>query len=551
MTKASGKRKADDGIAKSVKKRSVKPKTTKSELIAIDIEDLARLYPNHTVGIHHFSDVQSAFVRTSLLSWYDQLGRDLPWRSHLKDDTPQKRAYGVWVSEIMCQQTRVQTVIDYWTRWMAKWPTVAALAKATQEEVNEMWAGLGYYRRARFLLQGAQEIMSKHNGLFPSTAKELQAISGIGEYTAGAIASVVFGEAAPIVDGNVVRVVSRLRAIAGDIKTPQAKKLHWRLARELVSEQRPGDFNQALMELGAILCTPQKPNCGQCPVRAQCWSYALANPRTVTTSGTVISARSHPKPTAGSAIVSTDVAASAPIVVLDDDVDETRHSMDIGDAIAAHSCSVCGKIPVITDVTQIPPKVVKAAKRDETLAVCVLEHVHDAVKQYLLVQRPESGLLAGLWDFPSVVINDADDDAATAMTEYLAESLCVPKFKPTSRRHVGEATHLFTHIKQVLRVEHIRIIGSVPTADTKRFSTRWVTAEELPAVAMSTGMKKAFALVMDGATKVKAKRKAATPTEALDEDDVKPKKRAVAKTAKVVKSGESKKQTTLMSMFKK
>lgn len=154
---------------------------------------------------------------------YDREQRELPWRKSSRPDAGPGteyagKPYAVWVSEVMLQQTRVATVIDYHTRWMAKWPTVQALAKATLEEVNEMWAGLGYYRRAAFLHKGAKAVMEQHGGVIPSTKEQLKALPGVGDYTAGAISSIAFGRVEPLVDGNVIRVLCRLRAFEGDPK---------------------------------------------------------------------------------------------------------------------------------------------------------------------------------------------------------------------------------------------------------------------------------------------------------------------------------------------
>ncbi|EPS58743.1 hypothetical protein M569_16070, partial [Genlisea aurea] len=174
----------------------------------VDIEDL------------NFGRNETAMIRASLLNWYDENKRDLPWRTSIhatESEFRDVRAYAVWVSEVMLQQTRVQTVVEYYTRWMKKWPTIHHLARASIEEVNEMWAGLGYYRRARFLLQGAKMIV-EGDGEFPKTASSLLRVKGIGKYTAGAIASIAFGEAVPVVDGNVIRVIARLKAISDNPK---------------------------------------------------------------------------------------------------------------------------------------------------------------------------------------------------------------------------------------------------------------------------------------------------------------------------------------------
>jgi A/G-specific adenine glycosylase len=183
-------------------------------------------------------------------------------------------AYGTWVSEIMLQQTRVETVIDYFSRWMRAFPTPQALAAAPLEAVNAQWAGLGYYRRARFLHEGAKALVADHGGQLPGTAKRLLAIPGIGRYTAGAVASIAFGLREPVVDGNVIRVLSRLRALPAPAKDKRLADLCWALQTDLLAPDRPGDFNQATMELGATLCTPKAPRCGSCPLRRVCRARA-------------------------------------------------------------------------------------------------------------------------------------------------------------------------------------------------------------------------------------------------------------------------------------
>ncbi|MEL6177984.1 MAG: A/G-specific adenine glycosylase [Myxococcota bacterium] len=202
-----------------------------------------------------------------LLKWYHTHKRELPWRT---DPTP----YRVWVSEIMLQQTQVATVIPYFERWMETFPTLADLAAAEQEQVLQLWSGLGYYRRARMLHRAAQELVAAGQLTLPDTVPELLKISGIGRYTAGAIASIAFNRPAPIVDGNVIRVFCRLFAIAGDPRSTDNQKRLWALAQEMVPEEEPGAFNQALMELGATVCTPKKPACLLCPVQGHCQALA-------------------------------------------------------------------------------------------------------------------------------------------------------------------------------------------------------------------------------------------------------------------------------------
>jgi len=270
----------------------------------VDVEDLA------------LPQASRAAFRSQLLDWYDQNRRKLPWRGdsapYGKGSSPvssgkatagtpkisqffQRKstapggggqakdepgtelpapppggvsAYGVWVSEVMLQQTRVETVIEYWLRWMERFPTLEALAGATAEEVNSLWAGLGYYSRARRLHEGAQRVVNTMGGEMPRSAEALKGLPGVGDYTAGAVASIAFGEAAPAVDGNVVRVFSRLHRMEGE---PAALlKPCWALAGDMLDQERPGTYNQALMELGATVCTPKSPSCSACPVQNLC-----------------------------------------------------------------------------------------------------------------------------------------------------------------------------------------------------------------------------------------------------------------------------------------
>jgi A/G-specific adenine glycosylase len=211
--------------------------------------------------------VDHARVASAVVTHYRRDRRDLPWRRT-------RDPYAIWVSEIMLQQTRVSTVIPYWERWMAKFPTVAALAAAPLDDVLAAWAGLGYYSRARNLHAGAQAVTASHGGALPSRASELREVPGIGPYTAGAIASIAYGERAPLVDGNVARVLARLFAIGEDIKSSAGQKILWQRAGELMAAlpegHAPGDLNQGLMELGATLCSPAAPRCLVCPLAAHC-----------------------------------------------------------------------------------------------------------------------------------------------------------------------------------------------------------------------------------------------------------------------------------------
>lgn len=206
-------------------------------------------------------------IATAVVEHYARVRRDLPWR---RTSDP----YAIWVSEIMLQQTRVATVIPYWQRWMAKFPTVSALAGAPLDDVLAAWAGLGYYSRARNLHAGAQAIDARFGGTLPSRAAQLREVPGIGPYTAGAIASIAFGERAPLVDGNVARVLARVFAIEVDVKSSAGHRALWAAAGELMGAlpdgAAPGDLNQGLMELGATICAAAQPRCLVCPLAKDC-----------------------------------------------------------------------------------------------------------------------------------------------------------------------------------------------------------------------------------------------------------------------------------------
>jgi len=208
----------------------------------------------------------TAVFANPLLTWFDRVAADLPWRSRESVPDP----YAVWLSEVMLQQTQVETVIPYFQRFLAAYPTVRALADAPLDDILKQWEGLGYYSRARNLYRAAQVVAYEHEGRFPEAAAALLKLPGIGRYTAGAIASIAFNQQAALVDGNVYRVFARLMDYAGDITTPAAQAQMWAWADEWIPPQRPGDYNQALMELGRTVCTPKSPDCGACPIREFC-----------------------------------------------------------------------------------------------------------------------------------------------------------------------------------------------------------------------------------------------------------------------------------------
>ncbi len=204
----------------------------------------------------------------AVTSWFRENKRRLPWRED-------RQPYPIWVSEIMLQQTRVEAVREYYRRWMEALPTVQALAETDEESLLKLWQGLGYYNRVRNMQKAARQIMEAHNGEFPRTYADILALPGIGEYTAGAIASNCFDEPVPAVDGNVLRVLSRLTEDEADITKQSTKKKYAEMLREIYPKRNCGDFTQGLMEIGAIVCVPSgAPKCEICPIRDYCGAFA-------------------------------------------------------------------------------------------------------------------------------------------------------------------------------------------------------------------------------------------------------------------------------------
>ena len=293
----------------------------------------------------------TGFAR-ALLDWYDKNARDLPWRL-------EKDPYRVWLSEVMLQQTRAETVIPYYQSFLARFPTVDALAGADPVEVLKLWEGLGYYSRARNLLKAAKQVSAA--GGFPGDVKGLRKLPGVGEYTAGAIASIAFGLPEPAVDGNQIRVLSRAFGVRVNAASPEGRRALREAARSNIPPERPGDFNQAMMGLGALVCTP-RPGCAACPVRAECDAFRA------------------------------------------------------GDALS---------LPVL------PPK---AQKREEQRAVAMVF----SGRSVLIRRRPDEGLLAGLYEFPSF-------PGARTPTE-VREGLREMGVEPENLTPAGSARHVFTHL---------------------------------------------------------------------------------------------------------
>ncbi|WP_090583400.1 A/G-specific adenine glycosylase [Paenibacillus sp. OV219] len=276
------------------------------------------------------------YFSRELLSWYLANRRDLPWRQN-------RDPYRVWVSEIMLQQTRVDTVIPFYERFMAKFPTAAALAEAPEADVLKSWEGLGYYSRARNLQAGAREVLSRHGGIVPDDKEAVAALRGIGPYTTGAIMSIAFNRPEPAVDGNVMRVLSRYFCLEEDIAKPATRVGIEKIAAALIPEGAAGDFNQALMELGALVCTPKSPGCLTCPVMQHC---------------------------------------------------EGR---------------MAGKEHILPIKTKAKPP------RPETRLAAIITGSGEHAGRILVRQRPESGLLAQMWELPHVLFApEGDSSGSTA-----------------------------------------------------------------------------------------------------------------------------------------
>jgi A/G-specific adenine glycosylase len=211
---------------------------------------------------------RDAAIQRLLLSWFRWQRRDLPWRRS-------RNPYGIWIAEIMLQQTRIAAVIPYYERFFARFPNVQSLARARQESVLKLWSGLGYYSRARNLHRAAKEIVGRHGGKFPRSLDAAQQLPGIGRYTAAAVLSIAYEVPLAVLDGNVARVLARLYAVRGDLRAPRTWKRLDARAQSLLAARTPGDWNQALMELGEVICTPRSPRCGECPIAFHCRARKL------------------------------------------------------------------------------------------------------------------------------------------------------------------------------------------------------------------------------------------------------------------------------------
>jgi A/G-specific adenine glycosylase len=453
-----------------------------------------------------FTRGEIADFRIALLDWYIDNFRELPWRTpprYRRGGTPfvippapptQASAgspYAIWVSEVMSQQTRLSVVVEYWKKWMLTFPTVEALAAGPLERVNELWAGLGYYRRAKMLLEGATQIVNELGGKLPDTVAGLRQVRGIGAYTAGAICSISFNVPVPAVDGNVERVLARMRPRILPNTQPSSTlsakaRVYEQLATSLVADiECAGDFNQgvslcsdvqivyahsrfsfltigfysclflfaALMELGATLCTPKRASCDVCPMQTLCGAYAEAK---VTN------------------------ATNIPLYVEQYPVKDMSRQTKVRDEVVL--CTVVRR------------KVANASHKSSYL--------------YLLLQRPTDGLLAGFWEPPNVVLSAAlaEKHSSTearkalmddALLELLPEVQCSEDNAIIARSTVGETAHVFSHIKQVLHVEVLTVNASgdeMQGNTSKGTAFRWLSQAHIEDSAVATQMNKVLKL---------------------------------------------------------
>ncbi|XP_072853647.2 adenine DNA glycosylase isoform X2 [Pogona vitticeps] len=457
--------------------------------------------PSQQSLFHTFSnETEIRAFRKSLLTWYNKCKRDLPWRKMASGETDaDRRAYAVWVSEIMLQQTQVASVISYYNQWMQKWPTLQELAKASLEEVNELWSGLGYYSRGKRLQEGACKVLmadrlltaapqmipvvSQMAGHLPRTAEELQKLlPGVGKYTAGAIASIAFGQVTGVVDGNVIRVLCRSRAIGADPTSSAVADRLWALAHTLVDPAHPGDFNQAMMELGATVCTPKAPLCTKCPVQRHCRAYHMVKKDQLLSAKKLLGK-----------------AGSKSFQLLD--VEEC--------AAVTGSCSLCLPPSDPWDpslgVANFPRKATKKRPRIEHTAICLLQRRGaDEKLEYLIVQRPSSGLLAGLWEFPSLILEPGQEKQQKVALAHHLQAWVGNFVAVGCLQHVGEVLHIFSHIRQTYVIYFLNLEKGEGSwnREMELPPSRWVTKTEFMNSAISTAMKKVFKAYEEWSSKI-------------------------------------------------
>ncbi|KAF2651197.1 DNA glycosylase [Lophiostoma macrostomum CBS 122681] len=525
---------------------------------------------SHSASYHWPLLLQESSSCVALLSWFNEIedDRSMPWRKPWLNPADfvgreeeletllAKRAYEVWVSEIMLQQTRVSTVIPYFQKWISKWPTIQDLAKADNDEVLTVWKGLGYYSRATRLQQTAKDMVEKNKSTcpIPSHAEELQKFSGIGPYTAGAISSIAFGEPVPLLDGNVARVLSRQLGLYVDVKDKGPSDLLWKMADRLVkhvsagehqsgTEQSavPGRWNQALMELGSTVCTP-RPKCDACPIRKTCRAYA---------EGDVLSSKRTPTPTSKLVDIE-DVCTlceqldTEELVVAPEDEDlsteapptkkrkrETKTVNKISQYFTAQRPSPTTDVEagatspdtrqstkrkaaddpesatnksIGTYCALFPKKVAKKKVAEEDCNVCIIEmRLENGTSKWLIEQRPAKGLLASLWQFPLNTLPPSISSSSSSTRKSSAQTFVSTLEIDQSERapqHVAEIdtlVHVFSHLKLTMHVQLLSLsqgsaenIESIISGPPKR---KWVDTEDMDDQTLSTGMRRCWELL--------------------------------------------------------
>nr|GAT42772.1 predicted protein [Mycena chlorophos] len=418
----------------------------------------------HAKSTHVINKANIDPIRSSLLRWYATVhdSRNMPWRKaynpSLGPAERAQRAYEVWISEIMLQQTTVATVIPYYQRWMQKFPTIHELAHASIDNVNALWKGLGYYSRASRLLAGAKKAVEEFDGKLPGNAKDLQAhIPGIGRYSAGAISSIAYSEDAPVLDGNVTRLLSRLLALHAPPKGKATLDILWNAATAMVDGlsaikpqvQYAGDINQALIELGSTVCKPKDPNCDVCPLQSWCTARTRAT-----------RAQSSVEP-------------------------------DIEDL-----CTLCLPLSEGADVTSYPMRVEKKKAREELDIVCVTEWRKGTDRRFLLVRRPEKGLLAGLDEFPALEnVSQSLSAAKQGKVAFKVLPNVLRDVKIKSVETIGDILHVFSHIKKTYRVQWVRLESTPeppqPVA-VDGVPPSWIALDDVGSKNIGTGIAKSL-----------------------------------------------------------
>ncbi|KAG9258490.1 DNA glycosylase [Emericellopsis atlantica] len=490
--------------------------------------------------------------QNALLDWFDSIStaRAMPWRktwldpSTISDEDElrkqlERRAYQVWISEIMLQQTRVAVVIDYWNRWMDKWPTIQDLAAADADDVLAAWRGLGYYSRATRIHEAAKHVVShkEFGGLLPADAKKLEAeVPGVGRYTAGAITCIVFGIPEPMVDGNVLRVLSRQLGILGNVKTDKRViDTLWAAADALVKNvaqgdgtvddpstiprsDKPGRWGQALMELGSTICAP-KPNCAACPITSTCRAYL---------EGQELPGRKSSKtPSVPTPDIEDACTLCEPFENVQDESDATEVTPTVSakpskkqatlssffskpptkeapaKAAEAAKTKAAELETIVNHAKKFPLKVVKKAVREEETLVCAIQTRDN---NFLIHRRPEKGLLAGLWEFPSKIL-DAGEGSTSKQRKALAQNhvlslLDTNDSKLTHVSELGSVPWLFSHLKLTMHVHLFKVDTDEagPLADENKQPSRW--SDNIENESMGTGMRKCWTLVRDHCTLV-------------------------------------------------